>query len=100
MAVAAAMSSVGRKAEYVRDRIRTPARGHHCHWPGCERKVPPALWGCREHWYKLPLALRNKIWASFRPGQEESKAPSRAYVEAAREVREWIERNEGAGRLG
>lgn len=62
--------------------------------------MPAALWGCREHWYKLPLALRNKIWASFRPGQEESKTPSRAYVDAAREVREWIERSEGVARLG
>lgn len=69
------------------------AGNHHCHWPGCEKNVPPAQWGCRQHWFKLPLRLRNKIWAAFRPGQEETKTPSAAYIEAAREVREWIEAN-------
>lgn len=78
------------KAEYVRDRVRTPTRGHHCHWTGCNRKVPPALWGCREHWYMLPRELRDRIWRTFRPGQEESKTPSREYVEAARDVQAWI----------
>lgn len=78
------------KAEYVRDRVRTPARGHHCHWPGCTRKVPPALWGCRDHWYKLPLDLRTEVWRTFRPGQEESKTPSREYVAVAQKVQAWI----------
>ena len=82
--------SIGDKADYVRSRLDGPAGGHHCHWPGCTAKVPPAAWGCRKHWYRLPHAIRNRIWASFRPGQEQSKTPSRAYVEAAREAREWI----------
>ena len=56
--------------------------------------VPPAAWGCRPHWYKLPGYLRRKIWASFRPGQEVSKTPSRRYVEVAREVQEWIAKHE------
>lgn len=81
------------KFEYVRDRARTPARGHHCHWPGCSRKVPPALWGCRDHWYKLPADLRREIWNTFKPGQEESKTPSREYVEAAKKVQAWITAN-------
>jgi hypothetical protein len=38
----------------------------------------------------LPRALRNKIWAAYRPGQENDLSPSRRYVEVAREVREWI----------
>ena len=78
------------KFEYVRDRMRKPSRGHRCHWPGCPRKVPPAVWGCREHWYKLPLELRNRIWRAFRPGQEQTKTPSREYVEAAQDVQAWI----------
>lgn len=81
------------KFEYVRDRMRTPARGHHCHWPGCTRKVPPALWGCKQHWYLLPRDLRDRIWKSFRPGQEDAKTPSREYVEAAKAVQAWIEAN-------
>jgi hypothetical protein len=63
---------------------------HTCHWPKCERPVPPAMWGCREHWYKLPKFLRDKIWRTYRPGQEITKDPSPAYVEAALEVQRWI----------
>lgn len=86
------MTSTAAKADYVRDRMRGPSGGHACHWPGCERKVPAAVWGCREHWYSLPLDLRRKIWAAFKPGQEETKTPSREYVAVAREVQEWINR--------
>lgn len=82
------------KADYVREKIRDGRAGdHHCHWPGCERKVPPAAWGCMKHWKMLPLALQRKIWAAFRPGQEVSKTPTRDYVEAAHEVQMWIRQN-------
>jgi hypothetical protein len=64
--------------------------GHTCHWPGCGKEVPAAMWGCRVHWYQIPTKLRNLIWATYRPGQEISKTPSKEYVEAAREVRDWI----------
>lgn len=85
------MLRVADKADHVRDRLRGGKAGnHHCHWPGCGKAVPPAAWGCRQHWYKLPMKLRNKIWAAYRPGQEDSKTPSREYVEVAIEVREWI----------
>jgi hypothetical protein len=66
---------------------------HHCHWPGCPVEVPPKLWGCKKHWYMLPKYLRDKIWATYRPGQEVTKDPSDAYWDAAMEVREWIEAN-------
>lgn len=64
--------------------------GHTCHWPGCDRRVPPAKWGCRPHWYLLPLEHRQRILAAYVPGQEVTKTPSRAYIEAAREAQEWI----------
>ena len=64
---------------------------HTCHWPTCTRAVPPKMWGCRQHWFKLPAALRMRIWATYVPGQEISKTPSPEYVEAARAVQEWIE---------
>jgi hypothetical protein len=84
--------SISEKVDHVVGALRSGDAGdHHCHWPGCNRPVPPAAWGCRTHWYKLPKPLRDKIWTTFRPGQEESKTPSRAYVEAAREVQAWIE---------
>lgn len=63
---------------------------HTCHWPGCTRRVPPARWGCRPHWYRLPLRLRNLIWREYRPGQEVTKTPSREYIAAAKEVQAWI----------
>lgn len=79
------------KADYVRDQARRNTTfDHHCHWPGCERSVPPAMWGCRAHWFKLPLRLRNKIWATYHPGQEVTKTPSAEYLHVAQEVQDWI----------
>jgi len=77
------------KADYVRTQGQT--RTHHCHWPGCAKQVPPAMWGCPTHWFTLPAVLRTRIWATFRPGQEVAGTPSTAYIEAARAVQEWIE---------
>jgi hypothetical protein len=65
---------------------------HHCHWPGCPKAVPPKLWGCRAHWFALPARLRSAIWRTYVPGQEVTKTPSLEYIEAARAVQEWIER--------
>jgi hypothetical protein len=85
------VTSINQKVEYVKGEARRDPGGHHCHWPGCDRKVAPALWGCKEHWYKLPRWLRSKIWQTYRPGQEKTKTPSREYVEVALEVQRWIE---------
>lgn len=79
------------KVAYVLRQGQT--RQHHCHWPGCERQVPPAKWGCRQHWYSLPMDLRNAIWRAYVPGQERTGKPSAAYVAAARAVQEWIAKN-------
>lgn len=59
---------------------------HFCHWPICEVRVAPKFWGCRMHWYRLPKELRDRIWATYRPGQETDKNPSAAYLAAAREA--------------
>jgi hypothetical protein len=66
---------------------------HHCHWPGCELEVPPKMWGCRKHWFKLPAHLRARIWATYVPGQEITKTPSPEYIEVAQEVQKWIKDN-------
>lgn len=79
------------KAEYVKSQPQT--REHECHWPGCTVQVPPAMWGCRSHWFKLPKNLRNKIWRSYKPGQEKDLSPDEAYIQAAREVQIWIKGN-------
>lgn len=77
----------GKKA-YVRSQPQT--RDHHCHWPDCDKQVPPAMWGCKAHWFKLPKALRDKIWATYRPGQEVTMTPSDEYLAVAQEVQQWI----------
>ena len=51
------------------------------------------MWGCSSHWFRIPLRLRNLIWATYRPGQEISKTPSAEYLAVAREVQDWIEAN-------
>jgi hypothetical protein len=82
-------TTIGATVAYVKAQRQT--RKHTCHWPGCEAQVPPAMWGCRPHWYALPKVLRDRIWRTYRPGQEVTLAPSRAYVEVARDVQTWIE---------
>ena len=80
------------KAAYVRSQGQT--RDHHCHWPGCDRQVPPAVWGCKGHWFKLPADLRSRIWATFQPGQEVNGTPSAAYLDAANAVQLWIKQQQ------
>ena len=65
-------------------------RKHVCHWPGCRQQVPPAMWGCKKHWYKLPKQLRDKIWTAYEPGQEISLTPSDKYLAVAMETQAWI----------
>lgn len=71
-------------------RAAKQTRDHHCHWPGCDQQVPPARWGCREHWFALPKHLRDRIWDTYRPGQEATMSPSKEYLEAADAVQQWI----------
>jgi hypothetical protein len=65
----------------------------HCHWPGCMEEVPPKLWGCKKHWFMLPIDLRNAIWDAYVPGQEITKTPSEKYKNVARKVQLWIRYN-------
>lgn len=83
------------RVEHVRRSTQT--RVHLCHWPGCKRQVPPATWGCKEHWFKLPPNLRARIWNTYRIGQEEDGRPSAAYLAVAREAQEWIKRRAERG---
>jgi hypothetical protein len=83
------MTTKGEKVEHVKKarQIRT----HGCHWPGCEEQVPPAKWGCRDHWFRLPKSLRDEIWDSYIPGQEQRLDPSPEYIATAEKVQAWIE---------
>ena len=75
------------------------ANTHLCHWPECKRVVLPKLWGCKHHWYKLPKRLRLRIWQTYRVGQEIDKKPSKEYVAVAREIQEWIKKENEQGTL-
>lgn len=92
---AGAAAPIAEKADYVRSQGQT--REHHCHWPGCQEQVPPAQWGCKTHWFRLPKSLRDRIWATYRPGQEKDWTPSREYLAAAQAVQEWIRGQEESG---
>ena len=56
---------------------------HHCHAVGCNEHVPPKMLMCRRHWFMVPGHLRRQVWATYRPGQEVDKAPSKAWHQAA-----------------
>lgn len=62
---------------------------HTCHWPGCQKVVPLKMWGCRGHWFRLPVLIRARIWRTYRPGQR----PSAEYIKAMKEAQEWIAMN-------
>jgi len=71
---------------------------HTCHATGCRVRVPPAMFACRSHWYRLPKAMRDAIWDAYVPGQEIRKDPSAAYLAAARAAISYLERiDERAG---
>ena len=92
------MSATASKAAYVRSQPQTS--GHSCHWPGCPRQVPPAMWGCSHHWFRLPALLRARIWSTYKPAQEATGTPSAAYLEAAKDVQQWIATTAGAAQEG
>lgn len=62
---------------------------HECHWPTCKVEVPPSMWGCKKHWFKLPKKLRDRVWETYVPGQEATKTPSNEYMKIALEIQDW-----------
>jgi len=82
------MSDISDKVNYVKNQGQT--RNHGCHWPGCNEQVPPALWGCKKHWFALPPLLRTKVWAAYKIGQEIKLNPSPEYIAVMKEVQLWI----------
>lgn len=94
------MSSKSEKVEHVLSESKKGSHGHVCHYPGCGRECPPAKWGCRSCWFKLPKHLREKLWAAYRPGQETDKRPSREYIEVAEEIEAYVlAQQAGTGKL-
>ena len=55
---------------------------HHCHARGCKVHVPPEMLMCKRHWYMVPKAIRDRVWATYRPGQCEDMQFSQAWSDA------------------
>lgn len=70
---------------------------HTCHWTNCAKEVPPSMWGCKNHWFRLPKIIRDRIWATYKSGQEITKTPSASYLVVARGAQKWIELAEEFG---
>jgi hypothetical protein len=58
-----------------------PFEAGHCPVPGCGDQIDPSRLMCRRHWYQVPRALRNQVWATWRSGQG---ALSREHADAVR----------------
>lgn len=56
---------------------------HYCHAENCGKRVPPKMFMCSHHWFRLPKEKRDRIWATYVPGQERRMDPSPEYIEAA-----------------
>ena len=65
----------------------TSAPAHHCHAVGCDAVTDPKLFMCARHWRMVPAHFQQRIWATYRRGQESDKRVSRDYLDAARAAR-------------
>lgn len=68
---------------------------HTCHATGCTNEVPPVMFMCRDHWYKLPKGLRDEIWRTYRPGQCDDWNITSEYANAARAGVRYLALKEG-----
>jgi hypothetical protein len=59
---------------------------HFCHARGCNQVVPPKLLMCSRHWRMVPRSLQNRVWKTYRTGQEIDKRPSEEYLTVMREA--------------
>lgn len=82
-------------AHVLREAAKPSGSGHVCHADGCGQKVPPAMFMCKRHWFMVPTGLRNRIWALYEPGQEQTKDASREYLRTAHEAIQAVAAKEG-----
>lgn len=68
---------------------------HHCHATNCQTPVPPEMFMCRKHWYKVPKSIRAKIWKTYRDGQCDDMEPSKEYCETAKLAVTIVAKKEG-----
>lgn len=53
---------------------------HLCHALDCNKRIPPRLLFCPQHWAKVSKLIRALVWRHYRPGQEVDKKPSPQYL--------------------
>lgn len=87
-------SGMGAPAQVVTT-IGNRAARHTCHATGCEVRVPPKMFMCRQHWFSLPKSMRDEIWSTYRYNQENRMDPSDEYLEVALRCVRFIEAKEG-----
>jgi hypothetical protein len=68
---------------------------HHCHATGCEVSTQPEIFMCLKHWRALPKPMRDRIWATYRPGQCDDWNITKDYADAARESIRFLAAKEG-----
>jgi len=69
---------------------------HTCHAYRCQTPCPPRMLMCRAHWFQVPKPLQDAVWAAYRPGQEEDKQPSAAWLLACTLAQNAVGLKEGA----
>ena len=56
---------------------------HTCHARNCTAAVPPEMLMCKRHWFMVPKAVRDEVWATYLPGQCDDMDPSEEWHQAA-----------------
>lgn len=69
--------------------------GRECRALGCGVVVPASFLMCRRHWYMVPKAIRDRVWAEYRSGQVEDLDFSDAWLLAATEAQLAVAVREG-----
>lgn len=73
------------------------AKEHTCHAEGCKIPVNPEKLMCQKHWAMVPSMLQKEVMNHYRPGQCVDKRPSREFIIAAKNAREWVADAESGG---
>lgn len=82
------MSCTRHGSAIVCGRGRRPAPPQ-CRWSGCGRRASRAEWGCREHWFRLPPSLRNRLWQAGIKEVAANGRPGPAWAACAAEADAW-----------
>ena len=69
---------------------------HRCHARGCTTAVEPRMLMCLKHWRMVPRKLQRVVLREYREGQERTKDPTMAYLNAADAAINAVAKREGA----